>query len=255
MAAIRADGGVRVFPIGDDDKPGQGLAWVTVALLLINIGVFFLVQLPDEEFTYGYAVVPVQIVENRDITEPTSVRMDGREVVIPHAPGPDPIHLTLITSLFMHGGLLHLAGNMLFLGIFGDNIEHRFGRIRYLLFYIGAGVLATLAHIAVDPGSLIPTLGASGAISGILGAYIVLYPRNRVTMIVFRFIPIRVAAFWAIGIWAVLQFVYGLGQIAVTQQTAGVAYMAHIGGFIVGLVVGFTARGSGGSRGSRRRRA
>jgi membrane associated rhomboid family serine protease len=242
-----------VFPIGDDDEPGHGLAWITIAFLLINIGVFFFVQIPDEEFTYGYAVVPVQIVEGRDITEPTPIRIDGRDVVIPHAPGPDPIHLTLITSLFMHGGFLHLFGNMLFLGIFGDNIEHRFGRLRYMLFYLGAGVAATLAHIAVQPNSLIPTLGASGAISGILGAYLVLFPRNRVTMIIFRFIPIRVSAFWAIGIWAVLQFVYGFGQIAVTEQTGGVAYMAHIGGFVVGVAVGFVARGSGG--GGRRRRA
>jgi membrane associated rhomboid family serine protease len=242
-----------MFPIGDDDEPGHGLAWVTIALLLANLAVFFLVQLPDEEFTYGYAVVPVQIIEGRDITEPTPVRVDGREVVIPHAPGPDPIHLTLITSLFMHGGFFHLFGNMLFLGIFGDNIEHRFGRLRYLLFYLGAGVLATFAHIAVQPNSLIPTLGASGAISGVLGAYLVLFPRNRVTMIVFRFIPIRVPAIFAIGIWAVLQLIYGFGQIAVTEQTAGVAYMAHIGGLVVGVAVGFVARATGGSRGRRRR--
>jgi membrane associated rhomboid family serine protease len=244
-----------VFPIGDDDEPGRGLAWVTIALLLINLGVFFLVQLPDDEFTYGYAVVPLEIIEGRDITQPVQVQMDGQRVVIPHAPGPDPIHLTLLTSMFMHGGFLHLFGNMLFLGIFGDNIEHRFGRLRYLLFYLAAGVIATFAQIAVQPDSIIPTLGASGAISGVLGAYLVLFPRNRVTMIVFRFVPIRVPALFAIGVWAALQFINGLGQIAVTEQTGGVAYMAHIGGFVAGVLVGFLARGSGGSRGRRARYA
>ncbi|MCA1587760.1 MAG: rhomboid family intramembrane serine protease [Chloroflexi bacterium] len=147
-----------------------------------------------------------------------------------------------MTSMFMHGGWLHLAGNMLFLWIFGDNVEHRIGHVTYALFYIAAGVAGSLAHILVDAGSIIPSLGASGAISGVLGAYIVLFPTNRVTVFLFRFL-MPVPAIVAIGMWAVFQFINGIGAFAVTEQTGGgVAYMAHIGGFAAGLVAGLVFR-------------
>jgi membrane associated rhomboid family serine protease len=135
---------------------------------------------------------------------------------------------------------------MLFLWIFGDNVEHRVRPVVYLVFYLAAGIVASFAQILVDPDSLIPTLGASGAISGVLGAYLVLFPGNRVTVFVFRFLT-QVPAIVAIGMWAVLQFINGIGQIAVSEETTGggVAYMAHIGGFVAGVIAGFVFRAMG----------
>jgi membrane associated rhomboid family serine protease len=146
--------------------------------------------------------------------------------------------------MFMHGGWLHLGGNLLFLWIFGDNVEHRIGHGLYLIFYVVAGVIASFAQILTDTGSYIPTLGASGAISGVLGAYLVMFPTNRVLVLVFRF-PLWVPAIVAIGLWAVLQFINGFGSIAVSEETGGggVAYMAHIGGFVAGVVAGLVFRG------------
>jgi membrane associated rhomboid family serine protease len=144
--------------------------------------------------------------------------------------------------MFMHAGLLHIAGNMLFLWVFGDNVEHRAGRALFLVAYLAMGLVGSLAQILTDPDSRIPTLGASGAISGILGAYIVLFPRNRVTVILFRF-PAQVPAIVAIGIWIVFQLISGLGASVVTDESAGgVAYLAHIGGFAAGLVAGIGLR-------------
>ena len=138
----------------------------------------------------------------------------------------------------MHGGWLHLLGNMLFLWIFGDNVEHRVGHLPFLVFYLVAGVIASFAQILVDVDSVIPTLGASGAIAGVLGAYLVLFPANRVLVLFLRF-PIWVPAIVAIGLWAVLQVVGGFGA---TTEGGGVAYMAHIGGFVAGLVAGVLFR-------------
>jgi membrane associated rhomboid family serine protease len=146
--------------------------------------------------------------------------------------------------MFMHGGWLHLGGNMLFLWIFGDNVEHTLGTFAYVLFYLGAGLVASFAQILIDPDSRIPTLGASGAISGVMGAYLVLFPGNQVMVILFRFIT-AVPAIVAVGMWAVLQFINGFAQIAQSEETGGVAYMAHIGGFVAGVVVGLAARALG----------
>ena len=236
-----------MFPIGDENIRGRGLAWVTLTFIAINIGVFFLFQLDNDRFTYAFSAVPYEITTGIDLTQPREISVGGQTEVLDHAPGPDPIQLTLLTSMFMHGGLLHLLGNMLFLFIFGDNVEHRMGPIIYGGFYIIAGLVAALAQILPDPTSIIPTLGASGAISGVLGAYLVMFPSNRVTVIVFRFYPMQVPALVAIGLWAVFQFINGFGQIAVSQETTGgVAYLAHVGGFIAGLVGGFIFRGLGG---------
>jgi membrane associated rhomboid family serine protease len=168
--------------------------------------------------------------------------------VIDEEPGPKPIQLTLLTSMFMHAGWLHILGNMWFLWIFGDNVERRFGSLFYALFYVGAGIIASFAQIWAGPNSVVPNLGASGAIAGVLGAYLAMFPSNRVTIVIFRFIPFAVPAIVAIGMWALLQFVSGFGQIAQTDQSGGgVAYLAHVGGFIAGFVVGllFRPRGSG----------
>src|SRR5712691_4965817 len=148
--------------------------------------------------------------------------------------------------MFMHGGWLHIGGNMLFLFIFGDNIEKAYGHIKYLTFYLVCGIIAGLAHVLSQPDSIIPSLGASGAISGVMAAYLVLFPTNRVrVLLALGFVllrPIMVPAVVMIGVWALLQFVNGIGSIAVTDQTSGVAYWAHIGGFIAGVVITFLAK-------------
>lgn len=233
-----------MFPISDENLRGRGPAVFTWAFIAINVAVFVFVQLPSEAFTYGWAAVPREITTGMDIVGPQTVGSGRDQVTFDLEPGPNPIYLTLISSMFMHGGWLHLAGNMLFLWVFGDNVEHAMGRLKFAGFYIVAGLVGSLAHIALDPSSIIPSLGASGAISGVLGAYIVLFPTNRVLVFLLRFF-VWVPAIVVIGLWAALQFVNGIGQIAVSEQTGGVAYMAHIGGFVAGVIAGFAARALG----------
>ncbi|MEO6578385.1 MAG: rhomboid family intramembrane serine protease [Candidatus Limnocylindria bacterium] len=235
-----------MFPIGDENERGHGPAFVSLAFIGLNIAVFLLLQgaggPSGEEFTYGYSAVPFEITNNVDLIGPEEITVDGAPVEIPQEPGPSPILLTLLTSMFMHGGWLHIGGNLLFLWIFGDNVEHRIGHVPYLAFYLIAGVIASFAQILVNPDSFIPTLGASGAISGVLGAYLVMFPTNRVTVLMLRF-PMRVPAIVAIGLWAAFQFVNGIGAFALTEETGGgVAYMAHIGGFVFGLLAGLVFR-------------
>jgi membrane associated rhomboid family serine protease len=235
-----------MFPIGDENERGHGPAFVSLAIIGLNILVFIFLQgagasVQGAQFTYGYSAIPAEITTGDDLTEPQSITVDGQAVEVPQEPGPSPIWLTLLTSMFMHGGWLHLAGNMLFLWIFGDNVEHRIGHLPYLAFYLVAGVIASFAQILVDTDSVIPTLGASGAISGVLGAYLVMFPTNRVTVFLFRFL-MPVPAIVAIGMWAVLQFISGFGAIGAGTEGGGVAYMAHIGGFIAGVAAGLLFR-------------
>jgi membrane associated rhomboid family serine protease len=235
-----------MFPISDDNERGTGPAYVTLAIIALNVLVFLILQgaggtAEGQRFTYGYSAVPLEITTGEDLTDPTEVTIGGETAQVPQEPGPSPIWLTLLTSIFMHGGWLHLAGNMLFLWVFGDNVEHRIGHVLYLAFYLVVGVIASLAQILANPDSVIPTLGASGAISGVLGAYIVMFPANRVIVFLLRFL-VPVPAFVAIGLWAVLQFINGLGAATVTEETGGVAYLAHIGGFVAGLVAGLVFR-------------
>jgi membrane associated rhomboid family serine protease len=241
-----------VFPIGDQNEPGARRAPLTILIIVINVLVFLLFQLPEADqaqqpFTYGFSTIPYEITHNEDLVGPRRITVGSETAVIDEAPGPRPIQLTLLTSMFMHGGWLHLLGNMWFLWIFGDNVERRFGPVFYALFYLFAGVVASFAQILATPNSVIPNLGASGAIAGVLGAYLAMFPGNRVTIIAFRFVPFDVPAIIAIGIWAALQFISGFGQISVSEQTGGVAYLAHVGGFLAGVVVGllFRARGGG----------
>jgi membrane associated rhomboid family serine protease len=235
-----------MFPISDENERGNGPAFVTLAIIAINIVVFLFLQgagssTDGADFTYGYSAVPYEITTGEDLTEPEPITIDGQPVEVPQEPGPSPIWLTLFSSIFMHGGWLHLGGNMLFLWIFGDNVEHRIGHGLYLVFYLVAGIIASFAQILTNTDSIIPTLGASGAISGVLGAYLVMFPTNRVTVFLFRFL-LPVPAIVAIGMWAVFQFINGIGAAAVTEQTGGVAYMAHIGGFVAGVVAGLVFR-------------
>lgn len=233
-----------MFPIGDENEPGHGLAWVTASLIGINVAVFVLLQGLGAEnaFTTGFSAVPLEITTGADLVEAIPITIAGQEYLVPQTPGPFPIQLTLLTSMFMHAGWLHLAGNMLFLWVFGDNVEHRAGAILFVAVYLGTGLVGSLAQILSDPGSVIPTLGASGAISGILGAYLILFPGNRVTVFLFRFVT-QVPALAAIGLWIVFQLISGFGAAVISDETVGgVAYLAHIGGFAAGLVAGFLLR-------------
>ncbi len=223
------------FPLSDDDRQLIKPAFVTWTLIALN-GLVFLLQLSDPDFTYGYAAVPAEITSGRDLVEPIDVQTPGGSAQIPQLPGPWPIQLTLLTSMFMHGGFGHLSGNMLYLWIFGDNVEHRFGHAAFLAFYLVSGLVGSIAHIAMSPDSVIPTLGASGAISGVLGAYLVLFPRNRVYA-VFLLRMVTVPAAVVLVMWAVMQVAGGFGNLSQASESGGVAYAAHIGGFAAGVAM------------------
>jgi len=204
-----------MFPIGDDDSAERTVPVVTYALIALNVLVFFLELSGGEPFIERWSVVPRRLTQD---------------------PGGD--FITVFTSMFMHGGWLHLAGNMLYLWIFGDNVEDRFGHAKFALFYLLCGIAATFAQVAVSAGSSIPNLGASGAIAGVLGAYLILFPRGQVRVLMGRGV-VPMPALVVIGMWIVLQFINGVGSITQSAETGGVAYMAHIGGFVAGLVLTF----------------
>ena len=237
-----------VFPIYDDNTGRTRTPLVNYVLIAINILVFVFLQGlgTNERFTYAYSTVPEEIRTGEDIVTQDQVRVhpSGQRILQPGLQvTPLSVYLTLITSMFMHGGIAHLFGNMLFLWIFGDNVEDHLGPVRYLTFYLVCGILASLAHVvtsimfATDQTSLlIPSLGASGAISGVLGGYMMLHPHRRVTVILFRFLT-EVPAYVAIGIWFAFQLISGLGILGGGSQQGGVAYAAHIGGFVAGLAL------------------
>lgn len=214
-----------MLPIGDDPYRGGPPPVVTIALIALNVLAFLLeLNQPSEgaleAFIESWGVVPREYSTGRDL-----------------APGiPLPFWVTLLTSMFLHGGWAHLGGNMLYLWIFGDNIERLVGHARFLVFYAVCGLAAGLAHILANSGSMVPTVGASGAISGVLGGYLVLFPRNRVRVLT-RGGVAAVPAVMMLGLWILIQFVNHVGSIANTQETGGVAYLAHIGGFAAGVVL------------------
>ena len=210
-----------MFPIGDDDSARRTVPVVTYALIALNVLFFFVELSGGEAFIQQWSVVPRRLIAN------------------PAADFP-----TIFTSMFMHAGWLHLGSNMLYLWIFGDNVEDSFGHVKFLLFYLVCGIAATLAQLAFSTGSNVPNLGASGAIAGVLGAYLVLFPRGQVKVLMGRGV-IPMPALVVIGGWIVLQLVSGIGSISASAQTGGVAYMAHIGGFFAGLVLAFLLRSVG----------
>jgi len=214
-----------MFPIGDENDHA-GIAFVTIGLVVIN-AIAFLNEISRPEdavqaFIFSWGVVPREYTVMADL--PPTI--------------PVPFWSTLVTSMFLHGGWGHLGGNMLFLWIFGDNIEHRLGHLRFVLFYFLCGLAASFAHILFNSGSIVPAVGASGAISGVLGGYLLMFPRNRVYVLTWGGV-MAVPALFMLGLWIVTQFVNGVGSIAMTDETSGggVAYMAHIGGFVAGLVL------------------
>ena len=238
-----------VFPLYDDNSDRQTTPWVNYGIIALNIFVFVVLQKlgSDTQFTYSFSTVPLEILRGTDVVTPARVLEDpmtGQRLLVPGlGETPVSVYLTLFTSMFMHGGIAHIAGNMLFLWIFGDNIEDRLGHVKYLFFYLVCGRIASLAHVlataafATDQSSLlVPSLGASGAISGVLGGYILLYPKRRVTVILIRILT-QVPAYVAIGLWFLFQLISGLGMLGGGSQAGGVAYAAHVGGFVAGLVL------------------
>lgn len=231
-----------MFPISDDNSDRHLTPYVNYIFIALNILVFFVFQGMGSNmgFTYAFSTVPSEILTGNDvITADRSVIVQGQSYMVPGLqPTPIPVYLTMITSMFMHGGFGHLFGNMLFLWIFGDNIENRLGHTRYLVFYLVCGILASLSHVfasyfmGMDLNT--PSLGASGAISGVMGAYLILFPRRRVMVWILRSV-VPVPALVSLGIWILLQVVSGLGMLG--GQSDGVAYAAHIGGFLAGMLL------------------
>ncbi|MHB1195069.1 MAG: rhomboid family intramembrane serine protease [Longimicrobiales bacterium] len=213
-----------MFPIGDDNTARRTAPLVTYALIALNVLFFFVELSGGDAFVGKWAFVPSRFLAN------------------PFGDVP-----TVFTSMFMHAGWVHLGGNMLYLWIFGDNVEDRFGHIKFVIFYLLCGLLATAAQLAFSVGSNVPNLGASGAIAGVLGAYILLFPQGKVRVLQGQRV-IQMPALIVIGMWIVLQFFSGIGSIAATAQRGGVAYMAHIGGFVAGFVLTFLFRGRGGTQ-------
>jgi membrane associated rhomboid family serine protease len=209
-----------MLPIGDDNSGRRTVPLVTYALIALNL-IFFVVELSGgDAFIEKWAFVPSRFLAN-----------------------PLADFLTLFTAMFMHAGWAHLGGNMLYLWIFGDNVEDRFGHLKFTIFYLLCGLAATFAQLAFSIGSDVPNLGASGAIAGVLGAYILLFPQGKVRVLQGQRTA-QVPALIVIGFWAVLQIFSGIGSISNTVSTGGVAYMAHIGGFIAGFALTFLLRGN-----------
>jgi membrane associated rhomboid family serine protease len=225
-----------MFPIGDDNTDRTTVPVVNYAFIGINVLVILLLQQlgSNEHFDGAFSLVPREITTGVDIAGPQIIR-DGSQTLgeITLYSSPLPVYFNFLSSMFMHGGIAHIFGNMLFLWIFGDNLENLMGHIRYAIFYIVCGFAAAAAQILMGPDSLIPMLGASGAISGVLGGYVLLFPQRQVRAIIFNFLT-TVPAFVAIGIWIVYQLVLGYFTPA---GSGGVAYAAHIGGFIAGIAL------------------
>ncbi|MGI8983585.1 MAG: rhomboid family intramembrane serine protease [Acidimicrobiales bacterium] len=231
-----------------DYNPTRRFPLITLVLIAVNVGVFFFVQRPFDattdqaRFSYEVAAIPCEVVEGRPLTQEEVVRtlrLGDTTACERGTPTTDEVFaqksvwLALVYSMFLHGDLWHLAGNMLFLWIFGNNIEDRMGIGGYLGFYLLAGLAASAAHIGVQPDSTIPVVGASGAIAGVMGAYLVLFPNVQILSLIF-FIIRDISAKWLLGAWFVLQFF--------TSADAGVAWVAHVGGFAFGALVALFLR-------------
>ena len=238
-----------VFPLGDLQRT-QIVPVVTYSLIAINVAVFLVQQQQGDEFTLAFAATPYEITHNEDLEEPVvrTVRVlvrdpfgngahwERRPQARPHAPCPIPIRLTLLTSMFLHGSWMHLLGNMLYLWIVGDNVEEVLGWFRYLVVYLACGLVGSLAQVVVNPESVTPTLGASGAIAGIMGAYVIWFPHNQIRVLLFRFITVLPAVV-VIGGWIALQIWLGAGSLRRAGDSGGVAYLAHVGGAVTGIFV------------------
>jgi membrane associated rhomboid family serine protease len=214
-----------MFPLGDDDSTRRTTPFVTYALIAINVVVFLLELQNGDDFIRQWSFVPARF-----------------------AADPAGNLVTIFTAMFMHGSWMHLGGNMLYLWIFGDNVEDNFGHAKYLFFYLLAGIAATFAQYVIMPDANIPNLGASGAIAGVLGAYLLMFPQGRVNVLM-RGGVVAVPAIIVLGLWFALQLFSSVGSIADTSGTegGGVAFMAHVGGFVAGFLMAFLFRSGGGT--------
>lgn len=226
-----------MFPIGDDNSDRTITPVVNYAFIGINVLVFLLLQQigSNDAFSYAFSLVPQEVTSGIDLVGGVDLRDAAGRVIgqVQHYDTPLPVYFNFFSSMFMHGDIMHILGNMMFLFVFGDNLENLLGHLRYAAFYIVCGFAAAFAQIVMDTGSIIPMLGASGAISGVLGGYILLFPQRRVRAIIFHFLT-EVPAFIALGLWIVYQIV---ASYLAPEGQGGVAYAAHIGGFIAGLAL------------------
>ncbi len=208
-----------ILPIGDDNIEGGHKPIIAYSLLFLNIAIFvYQITLEMDQITYllnEFGVIPIEIVRGQDL-------------------------FSLMTSMFLHAGLMHLLGNALFLWIFADNIEAVVGNWRFLIFYIGGGLFASMVHIGIEPASVIPTVGASGAISAVMGCYLIMFPKSRIKML-FIFKTFYISALLFLGIWFAQQLFSGIGTISANSadEAGGVAWWAHIGGFVYGVFFGW----------------
>jgi membrane associated rhomboid family serine protease len=240
-----------VFPL-KDDIPTRRTPVVTIALLVANVVIFFLsirnggsiLSGPDAQTVVDYGVIPYEITHPGDqcelVSQAGEVLCEGQQGV-QGQPDPQPATwLTVISSMFMHGGLLHIGGNMLFLWVFGNNVEDSMGRVRFAVFYLRGGIAAMALQTAVGPSATVPSIGASGAVAAVLGGYLLIYPRARVLTLVFLFVFftfIQIPAMFFLVIWFGQQLLFGyLDYVDPTGGGGGVAYFAHIGGFVFGLL-------------------
>ena len=235
-----------MFPL-KDNIPTDRTPYVTIAFIAINVLAYFLLQRggilsgPSDSGVVDYGAIPYEITNPGKGCAMAGERIvcEGQPGVQGTAPEQPPTILTVFTSMFMHGSILHLGGNMLFLWIFGNNVEDSMGHVKFVLFYLLGGIVALLAQTAIDPNAAIPTIGASGAVAAVLGGYILLYPTARVVtiiFIIFFFTIVELPAMLVLGLWFLLQLFYGYADIATPAGGGGgVAYFAHIGGFILGL--------------------
>lgn len=221
-----------MFPIADDNSEIRIIPYVTYGIIALNVLVFTLLQGfgTNETFTYAFSLVPQEITTGQDIV----ARIPVGNSAIQHEPALLGVYFNFLSSMFMHGDFMHIIGNMLFLWIFADNIENRIGHLRFAVFYLICGFAAAFGQIFMNTNSIIPMLGASGAISGVLGGYLLLFPNKQVRAIMFNFMMTTIPAFIALGLWIGFQLIQGYLSSA---AEGGVAYAAHIGGFVAGLVL------------------
>lgn len=220
-----------------DNQPTRSFPLVTILIIAVNVVVYIAQVSSQGAIDASYSMVPYEVTHNISLAG-HALRNQSGQILAVYGPPPHPIWLTIFTSMFMHANLLHIGGNMLYLWIFGNNIEDALGKFRYIIFYFVCGLIADLAQIATGPNSPIPTLGASGAIAGVLGAYLILYPNARVLTIVPIFIAFltEIRAIWVLGFWIVLQIIQGVSGLG-GEAGGGVAYFAHIGGFFTGIIL------------------
>ena len=226
-----------MIPLADSAGGRHGTPWLTMTLIVINAIAFLytIILDPDQRaiFHFRFGVVPLEFTDGELFD--SAMALPQYAAIAPIVPS----WMTLFTSMFLHGGWAHILGNMLFLWVFGDNLEHHFGRVGFLVFYLATGVLASATHILFNWDSGIPAIGASGAIAGILGAYLLLFPRRRIrTLFMAGFITVmEIPAIWLLVMWMVIQLFSGVGGLVVAGGGGGVAYWAHVGGFVAGAAI------------------